>query len=271
MRALRSWPVVVGIVGATLLVRYDAMEQYLSAQRYEHIYALPPDSWLRLVSLGHRESLADLIWIRGLIYVGDEVSNRGSFEHLNDYADAVLTLDPRFARAYLWASTLGLYRPSATLEEGRRAVAYLERAHDLFPDERDLVWELAAAYAYELPSLTDDLTQREVLRGIGADYMQRAAMLGAGPEGVVLSSATHLMMLGRTEQAVRHLEEMFAVVNDDDVREEIARRLETLRAESSATALRAADQELRERAERDYPWVPLDFHSVVGERQVARR
>jgi len=54
------------------------MDHYLSMQAYEDIYYLPPPKWLQVMSLGHRRAVADLIWLRALIYFGDEFVNRGA-------------------------------------------------------------------------------------------------------------------------------------------------------------------------------------------------
>lgn len=268
VRALLVFVVATALV-ATL--RAPAMSSYLERQGYEDVYYLPSPDWLRLFALGHDEALSDLIWMKGLVYIGDEFANRGDVENIYRYADAILTLDPDFRRAYSWAATMGLYRPTPpTLEEGLGAVRFLERGVERFPDDGGLVWDLAAAYSYELPSMTRDVAERERFRAIGSEHMIAAARLGAGPSWLALTNASNLETLGRLDQAIRHLEEMYAVVQDEDTREQIALRLESLRAGANAEVLRSAERDLQERAARDFPWIPLSFYALVGERRIPR-
>ncbi|MBW2507597.1 MAG: hypothetical protein JRE81_03105, partial [Deltaproteobacteria bacterium] len=63
-------------------LRGRAMDHYLETQAYEDIYYLPPPDWLQVMSLGYRRALADLIWLRALIYFGDEFENRGAVKHV---------------------------------------------------------------------------------------------------------------------------------------------------------------------------------------------
>lgn len=247
------------------------MDAYLEAQTYEDVYYLPSPTWLHRAALGHDEAAADLVWMSALVYVGDEYAHRGDVENVYRYADAILYLDPDFRRAYTWAATMGLYRPTApTLDEGRRAVRFLEQGIERFPNDGELHWELGAAYSFELPSLTHDPAEKARFREIGTEFMTSAARLGAGPRWLALSNATRLEALGRLDAAIRHLEEMYALVRDDESREEIATRLEELRAGAETEALRSASRDLARRWEDEFPWVPVDFYVVLGPRVVPR-
>ncbi|MCB9600778.1 MAG: hypothetical protein H6720_10560 [Sandaracinus sp.] len=204
---------------------------YLGATAYEDVYYLPSPVWLRRFALGHDEALADLVWMKALVYVGDEFAHRGDVENVYRYADVIVALDPDFRRVYSWATTMGLYRPDASDARGGARSRSLLGAGQLerLPDDGELTWELAATYAYELPSLTDDVAEKERFRSVGSDHMVTAARLGAGPPWLALTNASHLETLGRFDQAIRHLEEMYALVQDDDTREQIELRLEGLR------------------------------------------
>lgn len=266
---LRSLLLILPALALTSLTRPEAMSAFLETQSYEDVYYLPEPAWLAVLSMGHDEALADLLWMQSLVYVGDEFVHRGDVENVYRYADAVLALDPDFRRAYSWAATMGLYRPVApSMEEARQAAGYLERGVARFPDDGELVWELAAVYNFELPSLTRDPDEQRRYRELGAEHMVAAARMGAGPRWLALSNATRLEALGRMDQAVRHLEEMYAVVDDEATRAEIAARLEGLRAEATVEALRSAEQDLALRARRDFPWVPVDFMVLLGERRI---
>lgn len=243
------------------------MDRALSHDVYEDLYYLPSPATLELVALGHQEALSEVLWMRALVYIGDEFAHRGDVEHIYRYADAILHLDPDFRRVYPWATTMGLYRPiPPSLAEAEHAVSYLERGVARYPDDGAMAWDLAAAYLYELPSLTSDSHEKERFRAIGSELSVTAARLGAGPRWLALTNASHLRTLGRLDQAIRHLEEMYALVRDDETREEIALRLEELHAGARAEAVRAAERQLQDDLRRDYPWIPADFYVVVGPR-----
>lgn len=272
-RFFASWILAVVFVGVggILLdeVRSASMDRFLATQRYESLYYLPSKEWLPTASLGHEEALADLLWMKSLVYIGDEYSHQGNLAHVFRYADAILKLDPDFRRVYSWACTMGLYRPIApSMEDARTAVGYLETALTRFPDDAELYWELGAAYAFELPSFTPDHDEKARYREMGRGYTMEAARRGAGPPWLALSNASALEELGRRTQAIEHLEEMFALVDDDDTRREIASRLTNLREYVRAETLQRHQEEFERSARESYPWLPLDFTALVGPRIV---
>ena len=236
-------------------------------QRYEDIYYLPPPRWLSTLSLGWDEALADLLWIRALVYFGEELKQRGQVRHVFDYAEAIVTLDPYFLRAYRWVGTTGMYRPThVSVEDVRRAVSYLERATAVFPDHGELAWDTGASLAYELAPLIEDSDEKARIRARGVEHMMTATRLGAAPPWQVLTNTTHLLRLGQTDAAIRHLEEMYATTSDPSVRSEIEARLTQLRSAAHAEAVRGAWRELEEERRRNYPYLDPTLYLLVGPR-----
>jgi tetratricopeptide (TPR) repeat protein len=244
--------------------RRDGQAHYQATQRYEDVYYLPPANWLRIFSLGEHEALAGLIWLRALVYFGDELQEKGPVRHLYAYTDAMLALDPFFKRVYLWVASSAVYRTGrVTAADVERAIGYLERAVRLFPDDGELAWTLGANYLYELSPLLPP-AQREAATRRGIEHLQAAARLGGGPPWLVLTTATALRKLGRSEQEIAHLEEVYDQVSDPNVKEEIERRLAALRSESFMEALRRTYEELERNRLRDYPYLPRDLYQLVG-------
>ena len=174
------------------------MGHYLETQTYEDIYYLPPPEWLQVMSLGHRRALADLIWLRALIYFGDEFESGGAVKHVFNYGDSMLALDPDFRRVYRWVGVAAVYTPTGSpLEFIERSIDVLRRGAERFPNDGQLAWDVAATITYELlPRLPKDDPSRERLEAEGSDYMVAAARLGAGPDWLVLTNATSLRKLG---------------------------------------------------------------------------
>jgi tetratricopeptide (TPR) repeat protein len=264
--ALVTVLLLAAICGAGRL-RQQATGHYLSTQRYEDVYYLPPPGWLRLFSLGYREALADLIWMKALIYFGDELYHEGEVKHLYAYTDAMLALDERFPAVYRWVSSCALYRTGkVTADDARRAISYLERGIRLFPDSGELAWDLGATYRFELVPLLKDSRERDEARLRGMEYLQAAVLRGAGPPWLVLTNATQLVKLGHTEQAIRHLEEAYSTAYDPNIRKSIEDRLQQLRSAAYAEALKHAVVSFEQARRRDFPYLSGTLYWLVGPR-----
>lgn len=246
-------------------LRLGAMDHYLATQRYEDVYYLPPAEWLPVLSLGWDEALADLIWSRALIYFGDELKHKGDVQHVREYGEAMLRLDPDFKAVYSWVATAGTYRTGEVKEEDfLRSIEFLERGVRRFPDDGELAWELGATLTYELAPLVEDPERQRELRRRGMEHLMVAARKGAGPDWLALSNATQLRKLGQMEQAARHIEEMYGSVRDPSVRDQLRAQLRKLRSRVHAEAVAEAWEQLRQRREQDYPWMPLGLYLLVG-------
>lgn len=251
----------IAIVGDS---RNRSMSTFLDTQTYEDVYYLPSPANLRLMSLGHREGLADIVWMRALVYLGQEFQARGDLENVFRYTDSILTLDPEFRAAYEWIATAALYRPTEIdAEEAKRVIPYLREAAARFPDDGEMAWLVGATMVYDLaPMLSHE--DAEAVRSEGNVHLQTAARLGGGPDWLVLSNLSQLRRVGEIEQMVRHLEEMLPIVDDPEIREELLIRLREARGASEVEATRAALEAREASWKRDRPWLPFDFYVLTA-------
>ncbi len=260
----------LALLMTTDALRGAAFERERASQRYEDIYYLPDPTWLERFSLGHRAALADLIWMKGLVYMGDEWAQDGETRNVLRYAEAIVHLDPDFKRAYLWAGTAGMYRITrVTVPQLQEALVFLRRAAERFPEDGEVQWRLGAALAYDVsPEVRrqGDIEEAEALVAEGLIYTRKAARLGAGPAWLALSNATRLERLGQNEQAAQHLAEMYAVTSDPQVRAQIRVRLESLRGQAYARAVRATVEDVERRRDASYPFLPPTLFLLVGDR-----
>jgi tetratricopeptide (TPR) repeat protein len=248
-------------------LRSAAQQQYAATQTYEDFYYLPPKDYLVLGALGYRASLADLIWLKTLVYYGEELGHRGNVKHLYQYADAMLALDPEFKKVYRWVASSAIYRTgTVTVADAQAAIRYLERGTRRFPDDGELAWDLGANYTYELAPMLATTQEREAARRKGLDYLEAAVLRGAGPPWLVLQTAGELRALGRNEQAIRHLEEAYAVSSDVHVKEQIELQLTRLRSATYAEAFRRSNEELETDRLRDFPYLETTLYLLVGPR-----
>lgn len=245
--------------------RLHSQGHFASTQRYEDVYYLPPPAWLSVFSLGYREALAGMVWMRTLIYFGEEMVHRGNTKYLFTYADAMLALDPYFVRAYRWIATTGSYRiGSSGVPDIRRSIDYLERAARLFPDDGEIAWDLASFYLYELkPHLTDE-KERAIANEKGVEHLRVAVLRGAGPAWLALNAASGLEEMGQREQQIAFLQEAYSQVSSDDVRKRIEQELSALQSASFAEAFTREQAQAEAARKRDYPYLEMDLFLQVG-------
>lgn len=270
MNAVRGMLVALALgalVIATAEARERAFAHHAQTQRYQDRYYLPPPNILRLASLGHREALADLVWIAALNNFGRELIHRGGARYVFQYADAALALDPDFRRVYLWIGTTSMYRATApTLQAAERAAKYLVRAAERFPDDGEIMWQAAAHFSYEMPPLTDNPEAAAEYKRRGLPYLEAAALLGGGPPWLGLVAASNMARLGEQERAIHHLTQLYLSAPDADTKAQIRERLGQLRSANFADALAHAEAQWRARKTAEFPYLDDTLYLLVGPR-----
>ena len=263
---------LLAIAGAVRVVRLEAVAQHRLAQRYEDVYYLPRAEALPLVSLGYHSALADLLWCKSLVYFGEDIAHRGEVKHVFRYTDAILALDPDFKPAYRWIATAAIYRPTAvSMEAGLAAADYLGRAVARWPNDGELHWEYGSLLRFELAPLEVDPLRKRALLERAAPHLEAAARLGAGPPWLALNSVDLLNKLGRTEQAIRHLEELQGTVQDEAVKKEIEERLAELRSHAYLEAIRTANATFEREWHASYPYLSAGLFLLIGPKPQARQ
>ncbi len=263
MRVLVAVLTVLCAFGAHVL-RTDAAEHYHENQSYEDIYYLPSPVALRFLSLGYRRALADLIWMRAQVYVGDELYERGGADYIFPYTEAMLALDPDFLRVYRWIGVTGVYRSrDSTIDEVKQVIAVMERGIERFPDDPKLVWDLGSTIGFDLVPRMEPSPERERYERRGALLLQEAARRGEGPPWLVFTTIGQLRRLGENHRVIEHLQEMYALTDDPQIRAQIEQDLLNREADLESVAqiefLRGVENERRE----EYPFVPPDFYFLA--------
>jgi hypothetical protein len=177
----------------------------------------------------------------------------------------MLSLDPYFKKVYAWISSVALYRTgTVTAADANQVIAYLERGVRLFPDDGELAWTLGADYLYELPALLKTPEQKAEAKRRGLEHLKVAALRGAGPPWLGLSTATELGKLGQHEQEIAHLQEIYAQASDPDLKNQIEQRLTHLRSAAFTEALRHTSDELEAARLRELPYLDRELYLQVG-------
>lgn len=267
--------VVLLSVGAQSWLRRTALEHRIATTVYEHTYYLPPTGALHLLALGQREALADMLWARSLVYLGEEAVRNLAAEHVFHYARSVVSLDPYFSRAYSTYALAANSRPGLTEDETteriRQSLAFLEEGVTMLPNDGSLAWDTGATYAYTYAPRIKDLSAYREAKRRGLEHMQAATLRGFGPPWAGIANAATLVKLGQTEQAAAHLQELYAITSDPEVRADIETKLADLRSEAFMESLRQVSIELRRKHQQDFPYVTETMYLLLGERPLMVR
>jgi hypothetical protein len=254
---------VLLLIVAMVFVENAANRRRAAFPAGEDILYLPRPSALHVLALGHDEVAADLVFIRGLVYFGSQMEQKGEFRWLDNYLDTITTLDPDWKTPYRWAGVATMYngRP-ITNAAVTMSNHFLERGVRQFPDDWELPFMLGCNYLFELK--TDDPAKKAENRRIGGEWIRHAAIVGGGPPWVLLLAATIMREEGRDEAAVRHLEEVYVSTQDERTRTEVRNLLLALHAKIDLA------REERERSAFEASWratlpyVPADLFVAIG-------
>src|SRR4051812_8904718 len=74
------------------------------------VFALPPPSVLKALSLGHRSALADLLYTSTIVSNGIHFKEHRRFEFVGQYLDSIVALDPQFCQPYRYADTFIIFQ-----------------------------------------------------------------------------------------------------------------------------------------------------------------
>ena len=152
----------LGICGAIVLKQELDLQKAMMKKKHFQLFYLPSDKNLARISIGYKAFLADLIWIRGLLYVGAHFYDGGSIKWVTDYARAITNLDPKFKRPYAWGATIAVYnRRYPTRAEELEGIKLLKTGTKRFPEDFQMWHQLALAYLHDIRIGTSSLKQLE--------------------------------------------------------------------------------------------------------------
>ncbi|UCE02431.1 MAG: hypothetical protein JSW67_14495 [Candidatus Latescibacterota bacterium] len=150
------------------------------------VSALPAVSFLEVLALGYREAAADLAWMQCVQYYGEHRQGGNDLSEFGHYLDAVNTLDPRYAHAYVLGSVV-LATDGGDLDA---ALEVLRRGSRANPES----W----VYPFEMGFLTFVTTANDEA---AARYFDFAAQYPEGRDRALRFQAFLNRKLGRLETA----------------------------------------------------------------------
>src|SRR4051812_42103913 len=192
------------------------------------VYALPPAAALPAVSLGYRSALADLLFTSTLVSYGIHAEEHRAFEFVGDYLDAIAALDPGFCSMYRFADTFMIYRAVGTPppEDVRRARGLLEKGLENCPADGRLWLSAGQFMAFIGTQFLTEESEKAEFRRAGAKALARAAELVSDNENIqwqALAAAGIFTREGNRQAALAFLDRVYAVTDDEELREKVAR------------------------------------------------
>ncbi|HEX3695986.1 MAG TPA: hypothetical protein VH374_11405 [Polyangia bacterium] len=230
---------------------------------------LPGANSLRLASLGHTALAADLVAARANVYFGTQLATKGEQRWLERYLTTAIDLDPRFHSLYRRGAAMLVYNGKTfSVDATLAANRILARGTREFPDDWEIWFQLGFNQFFDLPSLAGENDPRVPdWRQGGVEALRRATLFDGVPPWLPNLVAQMLTQRGGTALAIKHLEQTYAVTSNEETREEIRRKLRTLRADTAADELARGAAELRDLVSNGYPYAPEAFSVVTGVRR----
>jgi hypothetical protein len=245
---------VVVLLGAAVLLQVWRDRGWQPYEPATPVLWLQNAETTRRLALGFESLLADIYWIRAVVYFGRQrLSDRAdkNYELLFPYLDFVTALDPRFAPAYRFGAIFLSEPPPGGPNRPDLAIQLLQRGAGRFPERWEYLHDIAFVYHWTFK----DFAQ-------AATWMQRASEIPGAPLWLK-SSAARMLEQGNDRASARALWEQMR----DSAEEEWLKRTAELRI-AQLDALDAIEQlnEIVWRYEARVGRMPQSWQELVAAR-----
>lgn len=252
----------LGAVGHRLASRLRA-----SMPAEDDALYLPSAGAIRVLSLGHVELAADLVYLRTIVYFGTSVVTNKKFDALSPLFDTIIALDPHWKRPYRWAGVATMYNGlPITPAMVRESTRYLKAGIAQFPDDWELPFMVGSNDLFELHP-TDPREKKKLVEE-GAAYIERAALVGGAPSWMPLLAATILRKDGQQEAAIHHLEQVYYATSDDKTRQEVRNRLLSLKADVDFARADQERADFEARWHKELPYAPSGLFVLLDTKEL---
>lgn len=235
-RSIRALAIAVVAAAGLVAAGYHSKPRLAAGLVRADVQALPeylPDvRFLRLVSLGYENAVADFLWFRTINYFGVHYRTDRVYPWLARMCDLVTDLDPRAEHVYAFGGVI-LPWEAGLPDEG---IAILEKGIRTFPRSWRLHFLLGFNYFFfknDTASALPYIRRATELPGVHPFVSRLAAMLYSEQHGL--------------DTARAFLEELQASEVPDDLRAVIAERLKDVQLTADIAALERAVAAYRDR------------------------
>ncbi len=197
-------PAVACLVGAAFIAQAKLSATLLRAGEpipSRSVATSPASSataW-RLLSLGHYEAAADLLWLNALSQFGQTHGLARNPRWMDQHIDAVIGVDPRYRIVYEWAGTIVMYGSLINNDSVNASNRHLERGLERFPGDSVLLSMLAVNYLFEYQPV--NAADKERAQRLGRQALIAAASTPEASSTIRLAAATIARKSGSRAEA----------------------------------------------------------------------
>ena len=173
----------------------------------------PTGAWIRPLTCGFNELVADAVWLRALQYYGEHRASDQRYPYLETLFQTLTDLDPRFVNAYIFGA-LTLAEDEGQLDRG---LALLQRGMAANPES----WWLVFEYGFLQYIHGDDPAR-------AGYWLARAARMDGSPTWVQRLAAYASAKSGDRETALALWIEVYHNSDNDEIRRIAREYLERL-------------------------------------------
>ncbi len=192
---------------------------------------LPQAKYLRPMSLGYNNVLANVLWFRTISYFGEHFRGDRSYRWLAHMCDLVTDLDPRADHVYRFAGVI-LPWEADQADEGIRL---LQKGARTFPDS----WRIHYWLGFNYYFFKNDFAQ-------AASEMRRAAQLPGAHRNAAQMAAVLAAKHHGSETALQFLEELKREVDTEEMRQVVDKQIHEAQLALDLERLNAAVRAYRE-------------------------
>ncbi len=169
----------------------------------DELMFLPNGTLIHYLALDHRGLMADLWWIRSLIYVRQHFWGDRKFIFLNHLYQIITDLDPHFLTAYTYG---GIFL-ALIADKPNLAIELLEKGLKNNPNAWELPYDMGL-YAYKRMNDPERAAQ----------YYQIASQIPGSPDLLKGNVAMLLTRAGQRELALKKWQDMYDTATDESIR-----------------------------------------------------
>jgi hypothetical protein len=258
--------VTVALVGVLALVCARVAREAAATERAETIEEpfAPSPATAPMLAVGYRELAADLLFIRLRVYYGGYYDTTA--DQVAALGEAIVTLDPKFDRAYSYAANAMTIAPRGVNQAiYLRAIALLERGMREFPADWEMPMLAGQMYIQDLKSENPD--EQRAWFEKGTLLVESAIRKPGASLKAAMWAASLRTKLGQQDRAEEGLRELLLVTNDKRARAGLLAALASLK-KANADEIAAEIDEQRKRFEREWkagrPAVRPSMYILIG-------
>lgn len=260
----------IGLIPLTGMAEIELHNRAMFARdaAAQDAFNLPPSSILRASTFGYNELAADMVWVQTINYFTNQLFKSKEMLHLKKYLDTIIALDNQFKEVYIFGPSmlLSLRGLKYTNREVLAGIDILKQGVKAFPEDWSFPKMIGSYYLFELKS--EDKAEKDRFQRTGAEWIRRAALLGAREAWLTSLAAKVLSQQGQRELAIRHLQEMYMTTQNDEVRREIMMRLKALKEEQLASDLSNAGKQFVNKFKvSPLNYLPADLYILLDPQQ----